>query len=743
MERLNPTGFTRVDSKVARATIARLILDESDSETGSVILHPHQLSAVARIRAAIDEFGGALLSDPAGTGKTYAALAACARTDSVLVTAPAVLRAMWTEAARAADRTITFVSHESLSRGRLPEQHFSFLIVDEAHHARNPSARRYTMLSRLATGASVLLLSATPIHNRRRDLVALLAIFLGVRAEGLTKAELGRCVIRRENMESARPSLPRTGRLIWCSTPENDALPRMLLGLPPPLPPRDGGDGGALVAHSLVRQWASSDAALAAGLVRRLHRAAALISALEDGTWPSKAELRTWIAAEDSVQLAFSALLSPPAGDTSQLLSTIRAHRDGIAHILAALRTDTRADAARAALIRRIRAAHRDKRIVAFSQYAATVEVLFHLLAQDGEIAALTGTNGRVAGGKISRAEVIERFAPEASGRSAPRRAETVSLLLTTDILSEGVNLQDAAVVIHLDLPWTPARMEQRLGRIARIGSRHAEVHSYAVRPPASAEAIVRLDAILREKMSAAGILMTEFKSLAGLSSTMAGERNEPALMEASRNIISRWLSEDGRHDDGKPLVASVIANRSGFLAVCMHNHRMQLVACLDGVITEDPAVVLECVRLCDSVPATTHAQDFTAAMHALFSWMIADSSMAGAAASAVGRSQARSRALRRISAASRHARPHARARISSLARRAREAVTGGFGIHAEGELERISAIASTDEQWLENVIEFGESARVKTSRSAADVGTIHVLMVFSDAIALTPATER
>jgi hypothetical protein len=122
---------------------------------------------------------------------------------------------------------------------------------------------------------------------------------------------------------------------------------------------------------------------------------------------------------------------------------------------------------------------------------------------------------------------------------------------------------------------------------------------------------------------------------------------------------------------------------------------------------------------------------------------MIADSSMAGAAASAVGRSQARSRALRRISAASRHARPHNRDRISSLARRAREAVTGGFGIHAEGELERISAIASTDEQWLENVIEFGESARVKTSRSAADVGTIHVLMVFSDAIALTPATER
>jgi len=742
MESLTALPFTHVDPAVARAAIARLFLEKADADAGSIALHPHQLSAIARIRATLNEFGGALLCDPVGTGKTYTALAVSSRDDRILVAAPSVLRTMWLEAAQSVNRTIAFVSLEALSRGRTPGERYSFLIVDEAHHARNPAARRYALLSRLATGASVLLLSATPIHNRHRDLIALLAIFLGERAAGLTKAELGRCVLRRERMEGAAPPLPRTGQLIWCAMPESDALPRMLLALPPPLPPRDGGDGGALVIHSLIRAWASSDAALAAGLTRRLQRATALISALEDGTWPSKAELRTWIAADDSVQLAFSALLSSPVRETQHLLSVIQAHRDGVSKVHAALRAENRADQARAALIRRIRAAHPGKRIVAFSQYAATVGILFRMLAHDGEVAALTGDSGRVAGGNVSRAEVIERFAPEATGRRAPHPAEAVSLLLTTDLLSEGVNLQDAAVVIHLDLPWTPARMEQRLGRLARIGSPHAEVHAYAIRPPASAEAIVRLDAILREKMTAAGILTSEFRSLAGPAPRPAGERNEPALIESSRDVIRRWLEGDQPPDDGRPLVASVSAPVSGFLALCARHGRMQLVACLGGVIRDDPAMILECIRLCHSGLPTLHAPDFTASIHALSSWMIADSSMAGPSLSTSSQSHARRRALDRISAVSRRARPHTRARISGLACRARDAVSGRFGIHAERELEQLAAVEAGDEEWLERVLEFAESASVRRSTHSVEIGKIRVLLVFSDALALSPATE-
>ena len=46
-----------------------------------------------------------------------------------------------------------------------------------------------------------------------------------------------------------------------------------------------------------------------------------------------------------------------------------------------------------------------------------------------------------------------------------------VDLLIATDLLSEGLNLQDASVVVHLDLPWTAARLTQRIGRVWRVGA--------------------------------------------------------------------------------------------------------------------------------------------------------------------------------------------------------------------------------------------------------------------------------
>src|SRR6185295_10879772 len=106
-----------------------------------------------------------------------------------------------------------------------------------------------------------------------------------------------------------------------------------------------------------------------------------------------------------------------------------------------------------------IRRTHPSVPIVAFSQYATTVAGLFRVMRRRPHIAMLTGNGARVAGGSITRHEAISRFAPRASGAPAAREAERIDLLLTTDLLSEGVNLQDAGVVVHLDLPWTPARL--------------------------------------------------------------------------------------------------------------------------------------------------------------------------------------------------------------------------------------------------------------------------------------------
>src|SRR5439155_26164339 len=115
----------------------------------------------------------------------------------------------------------------------------------------------------------------------------------------------------------------------------------------------------------------------------------------------------------------------------------------------------------------------------------------------------LTARAARIVTGRLSRDELLARFAPEGQGSRAYAPHEAVTLLLATDLLSEGVNLQDASIVIHLDLPWNPARLSQRVGRVRRPGGA-ALVHSYLVAPPAGAALLLDVERRLRDKLGTA-----------------------------------------------------------------------------------------------------------------------------------------------------------------------------------------------------------------------------------------------
>ncbi len=472
-----------------------------DAKLGSVTLHPHQVSAIRRIESALEEFGGALLCDEVGMGKTFVALAVASRFQQCVVVAPAVLRDMWSQQSGIAGVELPFVSFEQLSRGRRLKDRFDLVVIDEAHHARNRTTRRYEGLSTMVMQSRVLLLSATPIHNSQRDLTALLALFLGSRSASLSRAEIARCVIRHEVETSGLASrIPEAGALRWLDLTDDRRIPDQLMALPPPLPVRDGGLGGVLIARSLVRQWCSSDAALESALRRRLGRSLALIAALESGHYPSEGELAAWTIGDDSVQLAFPSLVATPIGETAGLLSVLRRHQDALRELLRSLKRERSRDADRAQLLAGIRHEHFGVPIVAFSQYAETVNAMFRELRREAGIAVLTARGARVAGGSLSRREAISRFAPKASGVRAPREAERIDLLLATDLLSEGVNLQDAGVVVHLDLPWTAARLEQRLGRVARLGSQHSRIFAYGIRPSPAAEVLIRMESTIRKR---------------------------------------------------------------------------------------------------------------------------------------------------------------------------------------------------------------------------------------------------
>jgi SAM-dependent methyltransferase len=99
-----------------------------------------------------------------------------------------------------------------------------------------------------------------------------------------------------------------------------------------------------------------------------------------------------------------------------------------------------------------------------------------------------SGVDGR------TRANVIVQFAPESNHRPQIKGTDDeIDVLLSTDVLSEGQNLQDCAHLVNYDLHWNPVRMVQRAGRIDRIGAKFPVLFIHNVFPDEGLEKLLRL----------------------------------------------------------------------------------------------------------------------------------------------------------------------------------------------------------------------------------------------------------
>ena len=698
-----------------RAAIAgRWLGAQGRDALGTVVLHPHQRAAAARLRTLLGEARGALLADPVGLGKTYTALSVARGSARLVVVAPAGLRTMWHDALAAAGVHARFVSYQALSRGALPPV-ADFVILDEAHHARNPATKRYGALAALCARPPVLLLSATPVHNRTDDLRAELALFLGHRAWTADEQELAHFVVKRDSTdggaEDGAPALPRLGRVRWVEVGDDAAVLEAITRLPPPLPPRDGGDGGALLTISLARQWASSRAALRAALRRRLAQAEALGEALRAGRHPSRQELRAWSYADGVLQLAFPQLASDTVTvHAARLRRASQRHADAVAGFLHRLPSGLDPDAARAAALRRIQSAHPGARIVVFAEFAATVAAMYARLRPGGGIAMLTDRGGFVAGGRVTRRELLARFAPGGQATTAP--AERVSMLITTDLLSEGVNLQDASVVVHADLPWSPARFEQRVGRVRRLASPHAEVHVYALRPPAPADRLLGLERRLRDKLAAAaravGVRGTIMPALfSGVPFHVPPPQRVSACLD---RLLEGWLRDRsaGEPADG-PCVAAVYAATGGWLALVERQGRAELVADVGHDASDAPEAVLGAARLGEGTEAPVETPAVQAAIRRITAWVEEGEALGVLDLASGGAARARRRLLHRIDAIASRSPRHLRARQMPLAHDARRVATATFGAGAERVLEALADARMPDDAWLTAVRTFAE----------------------------------
>jgi hypothetical protein len=502
--------------------MARAVLPAPVADTlGDITLFPHQQQAVARLLRALRWFRGALLADDVGLGKTYSALAVATRYRQVHVLAPAGLLTMWRGALRrTAQPHVALHSLHGASRGVPdvgPASPDTLVIIDEAHVLRNANTARYRNVATAVAGSHVLLLSATPLHNTPQDLSTLIGLFLGARRNTLRNAQLAQLVVRRDaellhpGSVGASTAAPRTPprqtapqpvvrRHRALVMPQHRTTLDAILSLPAPIPARDGAVATALIKLGLLRAWCSSDAALTHAIVRRILRTEALQAALQSDRHPTNEELRAWAIGDDHVQLAFPELMTATTPTIAPPAQAVRQHLEALRALHARHTQSGDADRLRAQALRQIRDTHPDTPIVAFSQYTRTVQALYRALSDIAGVGMIAGSTARIASGAITRTDLLEHFAPRAHGRPPPPAHLAVTLLLTTDLLAEGVNLQDAGVVVHLDLPWTAALEAQRVGRIVRIGSPHATAHVYRFAASTPLRRALRSEALLAQK---------------------------------------------------------------------------------------------------------------------------------------------------------------------------------------------------------------------------------------------------
>jgi superfamily II DNA or RNA helicase len=589
---------------------AALHVGQKPAALDGITLRTHQHTAVERIEQAIATHGGALLADAVGLGKTYTALAVANRYDTLHVLAPAALLPMWRRALAAVHQPASSLhSLQSLSRRPLAPctcHGTCLVIIDEAHHLRTRNTVRYRNAARFTANRKVLLLSATPLHNRPQDLTNLLALFVGTRANALDDDSLAQCIIRRTASHTPLETLPAVREHAPWTLPENPAVLEHLLALPTPLPARDGAAAGALIRLGLLRAWCSSDAALSHTIRTRQLRGEALLHSLAHGRYPSLRELQSFIVGNDAIQLGFPELLAAVhSTETIRCLSTLTTHLDALGRLLQIHIRTSVADPERAAMLRSlIKQDDGDLRrgqqpseppVIAFSQFASTVRALHRALSDLAGVASLTATGGRIASGPIARQQLIAQFAPRAHERPPPPSHEHIQLLLTTDLLSEGVNLQDAGRLVHLDLPWTDATRAQRVGRIARMGSPHRTVDVFTMAPPPGIEATLRIRATLERKARLARTLVgadtvtTNKTAPAELAAESAADlatrldtqlRSWRDLPPDDRANVAPRRRTSARHaracaTDRTPVeVAAVHAAQNGWIAV----------ACIDGL---------------------------------------------------------------------------------------------------------------------------------------------------------------
>lgn len=139
---------------------------------------------------------------------------------------------------------------------------------------------------------------------------------------------------------------------------------------------------------------------------------------------------------------------------------------------------------------------HPSDKVIVFTQYSDTANYIYHQLKKRG-----IQHIDKVTGGSKNPTAIVERFSPLSNQADVSAENE-LRVLIATDVLSEGQNLQDAHVIVNYDLPWAIIRLIQRAGRVDRIDQSSEQIYCYSFFPANKVEEIIHLRTRLNARIN-------------------------------------------------------------------------------------------------------------------------------------------------------------------------------------------------------------------------------------------------
>ncbi|MHB8568098.1 MAG: helicase-related protein [Nitrososphaerales archaeon] len=621
-------------------------------------LYAHQALTVRDASQKLEKYGGVLIADATGLGKSRAALQlaldAIQNDRRPLLIAPkSILDTTWKEEMRKANITLETISSEKLSSDPDSIQNefgdSTFIIVDEAHFFRTPSTNRYAALRDLIlrNKAQVVLATATPVNNSLMDLYFLLSLYLNensiydlygqtlrqhfsesqrhwLKDEPIALEQVLERFIVRHSRELAK-ALDKEGKINFPER-ELDLDPRDKyvieidfekidsilgsmnfssydlsidrLGDQLTLPDGKKMSDESLVTHrealkklikiiviiNLFKRLESSVQAFTNSLetyAEYMRRAAKY--ARETGYFvPPKMKgdpLFDFDEEDETDKLPGpEELFSKPKyqslrerckltpDEITEFALSCEKDLKTIQKIKDVLPTkDDKLDSFLSRIADICKNIRKNNGILVFSQYAATSNYLYDKLAKETKLKLplmlVTGSECKDREGRPSdKTDLVREFQKEGG------------ILISTDVLSAGQNLQNAQYVVNYDFPWNPVVLIQRIGRIDRMGSEHKKVYVINVLPnngdpddPKCIEHFLGLMKKLYQRLEA-------IRQTIGIDATTLGEKAEPrdfgiqeAIAKNDPSILERIAKDlEQFTSDPKDTLAKII-NEKGY----------------------------------------------------------------------------------------------------------------------------------------------------------------------------------